>query len=235
MGGKRECQYRGPAGERCTLHTKNHGHPATYPPNGCSDCGVQTKMCKAHCSCGPTATGRHSPRTNVFSAAAGNLAVPAAAAAGAGASSSNAAPSGRRPCSRSPGRVAAVAFAFTAADALGRVSAQEEGRRNDRHAWTRSFLSQWRDLAPADRPLPPPGYADSGLVCYGVWSDGLKGDARLRTIELLQTEEWKRAKQHSSVRLTLYLRWAEGQLRERSAAQIAALDVGRHIQGFLQR
>lgn len=234
MGGRRECQYQGPAGERCALHTKNLGQPATYPPNGCTVCGVQTKRCKAHCFCVETATGRNAPRTNVCSAAAGNLAAPTAAAASSSSSGlGKAAPAVRRPRSRSPGRVAAVAAALKAADARGRASAQEEGRDHERHVMTRSFLAQWRGLALADRPLPPPGYADSGRICYGTWSDGLKGDARQRTIELLQTEEWKRTREHSSVRLTLYLRWAEERLREQSAARTAALDVGRHIQGFL--
>ena len=182
-----------------------------------------------------TATGRNAARTNVFSAAAGNLAAPAAAASSSSSGLGKAPPAvQRRPRSRSPARVAAVAAALAAADARGRASAQEEGRRNERAALTRSCQGQWRKLAPADRPLPPPGYADSGLICYGVWSDGLKGDADERTVELLQTEAWKRTREHSSVRLTLYLRWAEERLREQAAERRAALDVGRHIfRGFL--
>jgi len=126
-----------------------------------------------------------------------------------------------------------VAAALNAADARGRASAKEESRRHERHVLERSFMSQWRGLTPADRPLPPPGYADSGLVCYGVWSDGLKGAAKERTVELLKSERWKTTREHSSVRLTLYLRWAEDRLRQRSAERIAGLDLGRHIQGFL--
>jgi hypothetical protein len=232
MGGKRECQFRGPAGERCTLHTKNLGQPATYPPNGCSVCEKQTKRCKAHCFCVEQATGRSAPRTNVFSAAAGNLAAPAAAFASSS-GLGKAAPAVPRPRSRSPARVAAVAAALNAADARGLASAEEESRRHERHVMEKPFLRQWRGLTLADRPLPPPGYADSGLVCDGVWSDGLKGAAKERTVELLKSERWKTTREHSSVRLTLYLRWAEDRLRQRSAERIAGLDLGRHIQGLL--
>jgi hypothetical protein len=178
------------------------------------------------------ATGRSAPRTNVFSAAAGNLAAPAAAFASSS-GLGKAAPAVPRPRSRSPARVAAVAAALNAADARGLASAEEESRRHERHVMEKPFLRQWRGLTLADRPLPPPGYADSGLVCDGVWSDGLKGAAKERTVELLKSERWKTTREHSSVRLTLYLRWAEDRLRQRSAERIAGLDLGRHIQGLL--
>ena len=92
---------------------------------------------------------------------------------------------------------------------------------------------EWRFLSVADRPLPPPGRADSGLVAFGTWSDGLAGEAKKRTLELLKTRRWQRDKQHSSVHLTMYLRWAEEQLQSQAATRMAAMDIGRHISGFL--
>ena len=48
-------------------------------------------------------------------------------------------------------------------------------RRCDRASIKSKLLRQWRGLAMAARPLPPPNRRDSGLVCYGVWGDGLQG------------------------------------------------------------
>ena len=111
--------------------------------------------------------------------------------------------------------------------------AHAEGRRCTRAAIERKLLGQWRFLALADRPLPPEGRADSGLICSGLWAHGLQGVGRERTVELLRGDDWKRNRYHSSVHVALYLAWAEGQLRDQAASRTAALDLGRHIQNFL--
>ena len=65
MGGKRECQYEGANGERCELHTKRPGQPASYQAGGCPGCGQ--RMCKTHCVCQDegNATGRNAPRAGL--------------------------------------------------------------------------------------------------------------------------------------------------------------------------
>jgi len=95
------------------------------------------------------------------------------------------------------------------------------------------FRRQWRGLAAEERPLPPPGRADSGLVAYGLWRDGLAGVGLERTRELLRSERWRRERTHASVHLTLYLEWADGVLRQREAQRMAGLDLGRAIGRFL--
>ena len=78
------------------------------------------------------------------------------------------------------------------------------------------------------------------MVGFGKWADGLRGAARGRTVELLGTSSWKETHEHSSVHLTLFLRWAEGQLKAEDDAKrlaestrMGGLDLGRHIQAFL--
>ena len=79
-----------------------------------------------------------------------------------------------------------------------------------------------------------------GIVGYGTWSQGLVGDARLRTRELLDSERFGQQRNVPSVHLSLYLRWAEGDLRAEAEAaerqrpaRAGGLDLGRHIQSFL--
>jgi hypothetical protein len=72
-----------------------------------------------------------------------------------------------------------------------------------------------------------------GSLGFGTWADGLRGVARVRTQELVQSEQWLAERRHPSVHLSLYLRWASGQLREQAQARVAALDLGRHLQSFL--
>ena len=119
-------------------------------------------------------------------------------------------------------------------------SRSQEGRRYARATIERHLLSQWRYVAIGDRPLPPAGRLDSGLVGYGTWSQGLLGEARTRTRELLDGEDYRQNRCVSSVHLSLYLRWAEAEFsgqeeaqeRERSS-RVGAMDLGRHIQSFL--
>ena len=63
-----------------------------------------------------------------------------------------------------------------------------EGRRYSRATIEERLLAQWRDFSMEGRPLPPRRRRDSGLVGYGTWSDGLVGEARARTRELLASE-----------------------------------------------
>jgi hypothetical protein len=111
--------------------------------------------------------------------------------------------------------------------------ARKEGRRDERSTLACHLQSQWRKLDMEDRPLPPRGRRDSGLICYGLWKHGLEGEARKRTVELLEHDEWRRNRKHSSVHLTLYLAWAAKEIQRQQASRTAALDIGRYIQGFL--
>ena len=118
-------------------------------------------------------------------------------------------------------------------------SRSREGRRYSRAAIESHLLSQWRHLAIGDRPLPPAGRQDSGLNGYGTWAQGLLGDARRRTRELLDTEQYRQHRCVSSVHVSLYLRWAEDQLRaeedareRQQSSRVAAMDLRRHIQSF---
>ena len=108
-----------------------------------------------------------------------------------------------------------------------------EGRRYSRSTIEDRLLRQWRLLATEERPLPSGARADAGVICFGVWRDGLRGAARERTIEQLNAPRWRRDRTHPSVHLTLYLRWAEERLGHRAASRVAALDIGRHIQSFV--
>jgi hypothetical protein len=216
MGGGRECQHKGPEGQRCTLHTKKLGQPATYPGLGCSTC--TEKKCKAHCECADSgaAVGRNAARTSCAPAAAAAPPPPGPAMA-------------PRARSRSVDRLRWYERSSRDGDALAR----EEGRRAERPVIASHFESQWRRLTMEERPLPPPGQRDSGLICFGVWRDGLKGDARQRTLEMLRSDGWRNERKHSSVHLTLYLAWAEKEIRRQQASRAAALDLGRHLQSFL--
>ena len=84
-----------------------------------------------------------------------------------------------------------------------------------------------------ERPLPPPGRADSGLAGYGTWADGLQGSNKEKTKTLLSSPTWRATRTHPSVHLTMYLRWAEAALMEQARERRLASDVGRHIQQFL--
>lgn len=182
----------------------------------------QEQACRSHCLCGrlvadgmiELASGRSAGRPQGR---------PAAAAAGEGAGAAVAA---NRYASRAAGVVpfqvapAPVLPAAVPAPALAPVrvpaqrersrspppTAEEEQRDYDRATIAGRFRRQWRGLDMADRPLPPRGRADSGIVTYGSWSDGLVGEAKKRTLELLKTDRWLKHKEHSSVHITMYLR-----------------------------
>ena len=111
-----------------------------------------------------------------------------------------------------------------------------EGRLYRRETIARRLLAQWRFLDEAERPLPPPGRADSGLVGYGTWGGALQDERQLTlTRELLRSERWRNEGAHSSVHLTLFLAWAEERLRRREGERLAGLEIGRAIQRFLPR
>ena len=175
------------------------------------DCKEQ--RCRAHCKCARLglALGRNAPRNAQPRSLAGI--VPQVADA--------------------VGVAAGVASVFAAVMPRPRSRSRSEGRRCSRSVIEQRLLSQWRFLSMEDRPLPPAGRADSGLVGFGTWADGLRGSCRARTEELLQAERWRFERRHDSVHLTLYLRWASEQLRSQAQSRVAALDVGRHIQSFL--
>jgi len=100
----------------------------------------------------------------------------------------------------------------------------------------RRLLAQCRFRDEAERPLPPPGRADSGLVGYGTWGGALQDERQLTlTRELLRSERWRNEGAHSSVHLTLFLAWAEERLRRREGERLAGLEIGRAIQRFLPR
>ena len=111
-----------------------------------------------------------------------------------------------------------------------------EGRLYRRETIARRLLAQWRFLDEAERPLPPPGRADSGLVGHGTWGGALQDERQLTlTRELLRSERWRNEGAHSSVHLTLFLAWAEERLRRREGERLAGLEIGRAIQRFLPR
>ena len=129
---------------------------------------------------------------------------------------------------------AAAAATRAALTASGRArsrscSARAEGRRMSRGEMTERLLRQWRGKALSCRPL-------------GTLADGLSGEALEKTKELLAAPRWRAERTHKSVHTTLYLRWADGVLREEATGrmgalvigrQMGALDIGRHIQGFM--
>ena len=187
----------------------------------------QEQACRSHCLCGrltadgliELASGRSGARPQGRPAAGGKG---AGAAGGEGAG--DAAVAANRHASRATGEVhVQVAPAPppvpVAAHAPVRSprrrersrspppTAEEEHRRCSRATIEERFRRQWRKiLKMEDRPLPPPGRADSGIVVVGSWADGLRGNARKRTVELLKTNRWQKHKEHSSVHLTMYLR-----------------------------
>ena len=65
-----------------------------------------------------------------------------------------------------------------------------------------------------------------------TWGDGLDS---WQTQELLRTPEWQRSRQVGSVWLTLYLRWAEAELRRRAGERQGGLEVARMLQAYLPR
>ena len=213
-------------GEPCRLsmRTGQPGPAAVSRP--CPRCGEW--RCADHCECGRRGLRAGRARSRLAGAAAAapaaTLAAPDAAAAAAPPPAAAAAP-------------AAASAASSAAAAPPRArsrSAGQEGRRVSRATIEERLLRQWRGLAVEARPLPPAGRADSGLVAAsGVWADGLRGAARGRTQDLLRSERWRAERSHSSVHLTLFLRWAEEQLRLEASTRVGALDLGRHIQEFL--
>jgi hypothetical protein len=108
-------------------------------------------------------------------------------------------------------------------------SRSAEGRRYTRKKITEAFLSQWRYLKVPDRPMPPVGRRDSGLVPGTSWAEALRV-GRLQTEELLRQEP---SGYHGSVHLTLYLQWAAVEIRSEQSRRLGGLELGRHIQQFL--
>ena len=180
----------------------------------CSECGLQ--LCKTCCDCdGGCGFGGKGGVNGVY---VGPTAPPALVAP--------------------PSAVAARA-ALDEPVPRGR-SRCREGRRASRATIESHLLAQWRRLAFGDRPLPPPGRKDSGLVGYGLWSDGLRGEVRKRTRELLDSEQYRQHRCVESVHLSLYLRWAEEQLKaqddarqRQESSRVGAMCVGRHLQSFI--
>ena len=183
-----------------------------FPHQPCMSCLSR----QDHCDCRQLglATGRNAPRTG---ARAVSAAVPAAIPVAAAVAPAAAAP-------------AAVAAAPAVAPAPARSrSRSREGRRYTRSKIAKALQDQWRYLAVADRPLPPPGRADSGLVPGATWGEALR-IGRAQTEELLRQSA---TGYHSSVRLSLYLQWAAVELRAQRSSAVAGLEIGRHIQQFL--
>ena len=199
----------------CLLNRAGTG-PARVAGNRCKDCGEV--KCATHCLCGQQGlrTGRRAGRT-------GNNAVllprPVATV---------------RPIHPvATGALSAAARPLAAGSRARSRSRSAEGRRCSRATIEHRLLGQWQGLSVPDRPLPPPGRADSGLAGYGTWADGIQGASKEKTKTLLSTPTWRATRTHASVHLTMYLRWAETVLREQAQARTLALDVGRHIQQFL--
>jgi hypothetical protein len=61
---------------------------------------------------------------------------------------------------------------------------EDEGRRVERSVIAARLQRQWRNLNMADRPLPGPNRADSGVIGYGSWSDGLVGEVTWMFVSL---------------------------------------------------
>ena len=127
--------------------------------------------------------------------------------------------------SRSPARVARE----SAKERDDRQAAQE-GRRYCRRAIQHSLLAQWRRFGNdfGRRPLPTEG-ADAGLVPGVCWADALHSQ---QTRELLRSEQWRSEREHDSVRMTLFLKWAEQELAEQASRRLGALELGRQIMHF---
>ena len=160
------------------------------------------------------ATGRNAPRARVNAGAAVAAAVAPAA---------EAAPP---PPPAPPPPAVAPAAARAAARSRSR---SREGRRYTRSKIVKALQDQWRRLAVVDRPMPPSGRADSGLVPGATWGEALRlGRAQIE--ELLRQDP---SGYHSSVHLSLYLQWATGELRAQRSSAVAGLELGRHIQQFL--
>jgi len=170
---------------------------------------------QAHCDCRQQglATGRNAPRTGARSVASVPAAVPAAVALAPAAETAAVAPA-----------TAAVAPATARSRSRSR-----EGRRYTRSKIVKALQDRWRYLAVADRPMPPSGRADSGLVPGATWGEALR-TGRAQTEELLRQDP---SGYHSSVHLSLYLQWAAVELRAQRFSAAAGLELGRHIQQFL--
>lgn len=213
-GGSKECRWRGPDGATCR-ESRDGTKPATVKQ--CPSCQTRV-LCRQHCGC--KLTGRNAGR------GASNLGVNAASVPVVVSAPSR--PQQQQQQQQQPQAV------------VRQRSRSGEGRRYSRGVIEERLIAQWRFLSIADRPLPDPGRADSGIIGYGTWADGLKGGAKERTLELLATSAWKATREHSSVHLTLFLRWAENQVKTEAAAnklaqstRMGGLELGRHIQGFL--
>lgn len=211
--------------------------PARVAGNRCKDC--REVKCATHCFCGQQGqrTGRRAGRTgNSVHLPPRPVAVvrPAdPAATGAPLAAVVQLPP-RLVAAVRPADPMATGAPLAAAGLRARSrSRNAEGRHCTRATVEHRLLGQWRNFSVPDRPLPPPGRADSGLAGYGSWADGIQGASKEKTMTLLSTPTWRATRTHSSVHLTMYLRWAEAGLREQAQTRMGASDLGRHIQQFL--
>ena len=176
-------------------HKKKHGWT-------CPGCQLNV-YCKSCCNCdgepgigGKRLIGHAAPKW---------LSLPSASTS----TSASASASSSAPASGSAAPAAPVARRRSRSRSF--ESRASENRRISRKAMELDFLAQWRLFKNlGDRPMPSPGRYDSGLVCYGTWKDRLQGEARVKTEEILSSTRWQEEGTHSSVHLTLYLRWAHG-------------------------
>ena len=85
-------------------------------------------------------------------------------------------------------------------------SPRTEGRVCSRDRIESVFRRDHRGRDWATIELPGPGRADHGIVPGRVW-----GDAELaqEALDLLESSRYRQDRTHSSVHLTLFLRWAE--------------------------
>lgn len=222
-------------GGQCTNSRKGGVAALSWPGGMCPVCAEP--RCRAHCECGRAglATGRGAARGSLASSGAVAVPAPSAAAAAAPPAAPVAAPASLAASSVAP---AAARRERSRSRRGGGRSAAEEGRRMERGPMALRFLGQWRNVPIEERPMPPRGDADGGIVPGRNWGEALVMGER-QTRELLRVEP---SGYHSSVRLTLYLRWAQGELRQldderrrRREEQRAGLELGGRILDFVGR
>jgi hypothetical protein len=150
--GSKACRWAGPNGETC-LESRDGSKPASVKK--CPSCSTRL-LCRGHCGCKPT--GVNAPR---------------------GASSVGARPSARAAPME---QIQPQQQAQQQPRSRSRSSAAREGRRHKRARIEESLRRQWRLFAFEERPLPPLGRPDSGLVPGRVWREAVRAP---QTLELL--------------------------------------------------
>jgi hypothetical protein len=134
------------------LESRDGSKPASVKK--CPSCSTRL-LCRGHCGCKPT--GVNAPR---------------------GASSVGARPSARA----APMEQMQAQQQPQQPRSRSRSRAAREGRRDKRGRIEESLRGQWRFTPEEERPLPPAGRADSGLVPGRVWRDAVRAP---QTLELL--------------------------------------------------